>query len=217
MFFWWKRENWLCRKRPSVGLMFYQFVLYKNIYILYKNIYSPDLVDKCIKEFSDNVLAPNPIVSKLPKSNLVIARIYSCKFSFQNAQELVTQWKTNSLSVVSRLFTILSSALVIFLHLKTKFHRSQVLALKTKRHFKVRMCEHLRILAVAGKRVKSDDEFFIKEHLLYRNYLPDFEDFSILTTSKNDFIVTLMNSILPDRDQPLLNNKQPLHLELFDS
>ena len=79
------------------------------------------------------------------------------------------------------------------------------------------MCEHLRILAVAGKRVKSDDEFFIKEHLLYRNYLPDFEDFSIITTSKNDFIVTLMNSILPDRDQPLLNYKQPLHLELFDS
>ena len=79
------------------------------------------------------------------------------------------------------------------------------------------MCEHLRILAVAGKRVKSDDEFFIKEHLLYRNYLPDFEDFSILTTSNNDFIVTLMNSILPDRDQSLLNNKRPLHLELFDS
>ena len=33
---------------------------------------------------------------------------------------------------------------------------------KTKRHFKVRMCEHLGISALTGKRVKGDDNSVVK-------------------------------------------------------
>ena len=89
---------------------------------------------------------------------------------------------------------------------------------KTKRHFKVKMCEHLGISALIGKRVKDDDDSAIKEHLLFCNHTPDFEDFSILATSINDFKVTLMESLLIKRDHRLLNkNKQSLSLELFDS
>ena len=51
---------------------------------------------------------------------------------------------------------------------------------KTKRHFTVRMCEHLGISVLTGKRVKGDDDSVIKEHLLFCNHTPDFEDFSIL-------------------------------------
>ena len=89
---------------------------------------------------------------------------------------------------------------------------------KTKRHFKVRMCEHLGISALTGKRVKGDDDSAIKEHLLFCNHTPDFEDFSILATNNNDFKVTLMESLLINRDHPPLNkSKQSLPLELFDS
>ena len=89
---------------------------------------------------------------------------------------------------------------------------------KTKHHFKVRMCEHLGISALTGKRVKGDDDSAIKEHLLFCNHKPDFEDFSILATNSNDFKVTLMESLLINRDHPPLNkNKQSLPLELFDS
>ena len=89
---------------------------------------------------------------------------------------------------------------------------------KTKRHFKVRMCEHLGISALTGKRVKGDDDSAIKEHLLFCNHTPEFEDFSILTSNNNDFKVTLMESLLINRDHPPLNkNKQSLPLELFDS
>ena len=48
------------------------------------------------------------------------------------------------------------------------------------------MCQHLRISALTGKRVKGDDDSAIREHLLFCNYTPDFEDFSILATSNND-------------------------------
>ena len=71
---------------------------------------------------------------------------------------------------------------------------------KTKCHFKVRMCEHLGISALTGKRVKGDDDSAIKEHLLFCNHTPDFEDFSILATNNNDWI---MESLLIHRDHPL--------------
>ena len=84
---------------------------------------------------------------------------------------------------------------------------------KTKHHFKVRMCENLRISALTGKGVKGDDDSAIKEHLPFCNHTPDFEDFSILGTNNNDFKVMLMESLLTYRDHPNLNkNKQSLPL-----
>ena len=73
---------------------------------------------------------------------------------------------------------------------------------KTKRHFKVRMCEHLGISALTGKRVKGDDDSAIKQHLLFCNHTTDFEDFSILATNNNNFKVTLTESLLINRDHP---------------
>ena len=51
--------------------------------ILYKNSYPPDLVDKCIKEFLDKILTPKPVVSTLPKKNLVISLPYLGKLSLE--------------------------------------------------------------------------------------------------------------------------------------
>ena len=51
--------------------------------ILYKNSYRRDLVDKCIKEFLHKMLAPKPVVSTVPKKNLVIALPYLGKLSLQ--------------------------------------------------------------------------------------------------------------------------------------
>ena len=80
------------------------------------------------------------------------------------------------------------------------------------------MCEQLGISALTGKRVKGDDDSAFKEHLLFCNQAPDFEDFSILAISKNDFKVKLMENLLINRHHPPLNkNKQSLPLELFDS
>ena len=61
------------------------------------------------------------------------------------------------------------------------------------------------------------DDSAIKEDLLFYNHAPDFGYFSILATSSNDFKVTLMGSLLINRDHPPLNkNKQYLPLKLFD-
>ena len=56
------------------------------------------------------------------------------------------------------------------------------------------MCEHLRISALTGKRVKDNNDFAIKEHLLCCNHASEFEDFLIHATNNNDFKVMLMVS-----------------------
>ena len=79
---------------------------------------------------------------------------------------------------------------------------------KTKRHFKVRICEHLGISHLTEKKVKIDNNKLttIQEHLLCCRYCPSFEDFSILTRE----------SLLIARDKPTIKKADSsLPLELF--
>ena len=73
-------------------------------------------------------------------------------------------------------------------------------------------------MSFTGKKVKGDDDSAIKVLLLFCNHAPDFEDFLVLAANNNDFKVTLMESLLINRDHPPLNEiKESLPLELFDS
>ena len=195
---------------------------------LYKNSYPRDLIDKCIKEFLDKILTLKPVVSTVPKKELIITLTYLGKLSLQIRTRInrimknklpyrniqfVFQTKckiSNSFTFKDKIPSVLGCGIVY------KFQCGSCDATyysKTKHHFKVRMCEHFGISALTGKRVKGDNDSAIKEHLLFCNHTPDFEDFSILTTNNNDFKVMLM-----ERDHPSLNkNKQSLPLELFDS
>ena len=88
---------------------------------------------------------------------------------------------------------------------------------KTKCHFKVRMCEHLGVFALTGKKEKGDNDSAIKEQNLFCNHLSGFDDFSILADNNNEFKITLMESLLINRDHPPLNkNRHLLPLELLN-
>ena len=78
---------------------------------------------------------------------------------------------------------------------------------KTKRHFKVRICEHLGISHLTEKKVKIDNNKLtaIQEHLLCCNYSPSFEDFSMLTWESSEFKLKITESLLIARDKPILN------------
>ena len=191
------------------------------------------MVDKCVKEFLDKILAPKPAVSTVHKKNLVTVLPYLGKLSLQ-IRTRINRIMKNKLPYCNIRFVfptkckisnffIFKDKIPSFLRSGTvyKFQCGSCNATyygKSKRHFKVRMCEHLGISALTGKRVKGDDDSAIKEHLLFCNHKPDFEDFSILATNNNDFKVKLMESLLINRDHPPLSkNKQSLTLELFDS
>ena len=200
--------------------------------ILYKNSCLRDLVDKCICQFLDKILAPKTVVITVPKKNLVIVlpylgklslkirtrinRIMKNKLPYCNIQFIFqTKCKiSNCFIFKDKIPSLLHSGIVY------KFQCGSCNATyysKTKRHFKVTMCEQLRISALTRKVVKGDDDSSIKEHILFCYDTPDFEDLSILATNKNDFKVTLMDSLLINKDHPPLNkNKQSLPSELFD-
>ena len=76
---------------------------------------------------------------------------------------------------------------------------------KTKRHFKVRICEHLGIPHLTEKKAKIDNNKLtaIQEHHLCCNYCPSFEEFSILTRESNDFKLKIMESLLNKADSSL--------------
>ena len=81
---------------------------------------------------------------------------------------------------------------------------------KTKRHFKVRMSEHLGISSKTGKTVKTMHQTTaIYDHFLTSpssSCSPtNFENFSILPRESNDFKLTLMERILIERDRHILN------------
>ena len=79
------------------------------------------------------------------------------------------------------------------------------------------MCENLGVSALAGKRVKEDDDSAIKEHHLFCNHSSGFDEFFILASNNNDFKITLMDSLLINRDHPPLSkNRHSLPLKLFD-
>ena len=65
---------------------------------------------------------------------------------------------------------------------------------KTKRHFKVQICEHSGISHLTGKKAKIDNNQLtaIQEHFLSCNYPPSYEDFSLSTKESNDFKVKIM-------------------------
>ena len=200
--------------------------------ILYKNSYPRDFVDKCIKEFLDRVLTRKVAVSKVPKKDLMIVLPYLGKLSLQIRTRINRVMRNKLPHCNLRIVFQIKCKLINFFTFKDKipvFLRSGIFYKfkcggcnatyygKIKRHFKIRMCEHLGVSALTEKKVKGDNDSAIKEHHLFCNYSSGFDDFSILGSKNNDFKVTLMESLLINRDHPPLNkNRHSLPLELFD-
>ena len=70
---------------------------------------------------------------------------------------------------------------------------------KPKSHFKVRMCEHLGVSALTRKILTRNNHSAIKDA---------FDNFSIKASKNNDFKVTLMRSLLINRDYPPSNSNR---------
>ena len=71
---------------------------------------------------------------------------------------------------------------------------------KTKRHFKVRVSEHMGVSARTGKNIKSTKNSAVRDHMLVCNSIVSFEDFSVLANGTNDFRIELQESLLIHRE-----------------
>ena len=89
-----------------------------------------------------------------------------------------------------------------------KFQRSSCNATcygKTKRHFKGRISEHMRVSARASKNIKSTKHLVVTDHTLVCNNILSFEYFPVVANGANNFRINLQESLLILRDGPQLN------------
>ena len=88
---------------------------------------------------------------------------------------------------------------------------------QTQRHFFVGASEHLGIIPLTGKFVKTPKKSAIFDHMLLDGHKASFENFSILLKESNPFKLQSKESLLISRDKPILNtNIYSFSLELFD-
>ena len=76
---------------------------------------------------------------------------------------------------------------------------------KTKRHFQVRVSEHMGVSARTDKNIKSTKNSPVHDYMLACNNVVSFEDFSVLSNGTNDFMIKLQGSLLIHCNGPQLN------------
>ena len=198
-----------------------------------KNNYPPNFIDSCIKSFLNKFYTPKAIVQNVPKRNVFVKLSFLGSTSFQIQKKLQNLFNDKLTSCNLKIVFTSPVRVKSFFTFKNELPQMLLSGLvykyksggcngtyygKTKRHFKVRICEHLGISHLTGKKVEIDNNKLtaIQEHLLCCNYSPLYEVFSILTRESNDFKLKMMESFLLTRDKPCLNKvDSSLPLELF--
>ena len=83
------------------------------------------------------------------------------------------------------------------------------------RHLDTTSAEHKGVSPLTGKKVKPSNKSAISDHLLHCNFLPSFDNFSVLPHESKKYLLEIKESLLIMRDKPSLNrniNSAPLHL-----
>ena len=132
-----------------------------------KNNYPPNFIDSCIKSFLKKFYTPKVIVPNVPKRNVIVRLLFLGNVSFQIRKKL-QKLLTNKLAP-SNLKIVITSPVTVksFFVFKDKLPKMSLSGLvykykcggcnttyfgKTKGRFKVRICEHLGISHLTGKR-----------------------------------------------------------------
>ena len=83
------------------------------------------------------------------------------------------------------------------------------------RHLHIRSGEHIGVSPLTGKKVKPSNNSAICDHLLHCNFVPSFDNFSVLAYENKKYLLEIKESLLIMRDKPSLNrniNSAPLYL-----
>ena len=190
--------------------------------IFRKNGYPISFIDRCIKKVLDKIHTPKITVTTVEKQKLLLVLPYlglvsnivrkSLFKTFQKtlpACKLNVVFKTKSrlsnfFKFKDRLCKDLTSGIVY------KFQCGSCNASyygQTKRHFKVRVSEHMGVSPLTGKlKAPYYGMTAIREHMLSCDHQVSMCDFSILANANNTYHLEIKESLLIARDKPILNN-----------
>ena len=83
------------------------------------------------------------------------------------------------------------------------------------RHLDIRSGEHIGVSPFTGEKVKPSNNSVICDQLLHCNFLPSFDNFSVLAYESKKYLLEIKRSLLIMRDKPSLNRNitsAPLYL-----
>ena len=206
---------------------------------LSRNVDSPDdgyplsFIDKCFKMVISKLVIKRPQVTTVEKKTLILSLPYLGDISLQtrtklsksckgilNCYKLQIDFKTQrKLANVFRFKDLLLFDLVCRMVYKYTYGRCNSSYYgETDRHLKVRSGEHIWISPLTFRKVKPSKESAIHDHLLNCNNIPSFDKFTILAYGHHKSILEIKESLLIERDRPVLNkNITSAKLLLFDN
>ena len=185
-----------------------------------KNGYDNTFFDRCLRTFLNKIFFKQVAQHIVPKKDLYIFLSYLGKLLLSAMSTLEKTVRDIlpcvNLKVVFRIKNRLSSKFTfkekISKEMRSllcyKFQCSTCNATyygKTKRHFKVRVSEHMGVSARTSKSIKSTRNSAVPDHMLVSNNIVLFEDFSVLANGTNDYRIKFQESLLIHRDGPQLN------------
>ena len=204
--------------------------LLKEIFL--KNGYPTSFIDKCFKTFLDQLYINRPLIPTVEKKTLTLVLPFLGDLSLQTKTKIQKALKRTlgccklqvvfksqrNLSNVLRFKDRLPYDLVSHVVYKFKCGRCNSSYIgESERHLKVRSGEHIGISPLTFKKVKPSAESSIRDHMLFCDHGPSFEDFTILTHGTNKFLLEIKESLLIKLLEPELNKHiRSAPLYLFD-
>ena len=192
-----------------------------------KSSYPEDFINKCFKQFLDNIHAVKETTLTIEKKPLVLVLSYLGSISLQIRTKLKKSLKNIfnccKLQIVFGNKTRLGNNF----HFKDLIPKDLTSGVVYKfqcglcnesyygecvRHLNVRIGEHIGISPFIKKQVKISS---VADHLLFCNYSICYDDFSILARENEKLLLELKESLLIRRDKPSLNRNitsVPLYL-----
>ena len=198
--------------------------------IFRKNGYPENFIDKCFKNFLNNVHLVKENVPTVEKKHSLLVLPYLGIISLQTRTKLRQALKgvlnfckleivfkcqarlSNSSRYKGPIPKDLISGVVYKFRcgLCNKSYYGE-----TIRHLDIRSGEHIGVSPLTEKKVKPSNNSAICDHLLHCNFLPSFDNFSVLAYENKKYLLEIKESLLIMRDKTSLNrniNSAPLYL-----
>ena len=193
--------------------------------VLRLNKYPEGLIDRTIKKVLEKLIldSKRPEVN-FEKNEFVFVIPYLGKQSFLIKKRLIrlfsSTYKEAKLKIVYKSACKLRN--IFSCKDKTPFYTQSLVLYKflcgccnvtyvgkTKRHCKIRMCEHLGLSHKTGKNLKYSEAHatVVRSHLEVTKHICDFDSFKIIGHARNDFELLIKESLLINKLKPSLNKQ----------
>ena len=199
-----------------------------------KNSFPDFFIDRCVKYFLDKIFTAKKVIIDVPKKEVRIClpflgkqsfeiKTKLCKFVSKNFPQCKLQVIFNSNNRLRNLFSfkdkIPQSVRSHLLYKYTCDDCNAVYIGKTRRHFLVRVFEHLGTSLRTHKKFTFNSNCInntaILNHINKQKCIGKQDNFKIIGSAQNDFHLCIKETLLIHKDKPKLNtsdNSMPLYL-----